>query len=464
LGLQSPFCVVDRTRLPPFSTTSVNHLAIGLAHAMLAGAPELAAMRARCAQALKQDGDWLDELNQSCVDAHRHAWASISARRLAATIQTHDRFIQRLEQARSHDEAFAIRRMFLHHRQMGVPLGIKGELAVPELATSGDVCHWLALEPAGLDWFADTRGMNRKAANAALQHYLCKWIQKRSGGARLIEAPKQRLAQMQRRILRELLDYVPVHQAAHGFRPRHSILTHAQQHVGKAVVIRIDLQDFFASVHAGRIHALFAALGYPLEAARTLTGLCTHRTPGLILQTAPVSVAWASRQRLRAAHLPQGAPTSPALANLCAFGLDVRLESLARSFDADYSRYADDLVFSGGAHLARVATRLEPLVAAIAIDEGFRVNHRKTRVMRHAQRQCITGLVVNENLGVARQARDCLKALLHNCVKHGPSGQNHAGHADFRAHLLGLIAHVRMVNAAHGARLMARFERIDWAR
>ncbi len=431
---------------------------------MLAGTADVGAIRARCAEALGRDGDWLAQLAQSCVDAHRQEWVSIAAQRVAATIQSHGRFIQQAGHARLHGEALKIRRMFVHHPRMGAPLGAAGELALPDLPTSGDICRWLAIEPTELDWFADPRGMNRKVHQTALQHYVCKWIEKRSGGARLIEAPKQRLAKMQRRILHELLDYVPVHKAAHGFRPRHSILTHAQRHAGKAVVIRIDLQDFFASIHAGRIHALFAALGYPLEAARALTGLCTHRTPWAVVQTAPASVTWASRQRLRAAHLPQGAPTSPALSNLCAFGLDARLDSLARSFDAEYTRYADDLTFSGGAHLAQAAARLETLVAAIAIDEGFCVNHRKTRIMLRAHRQRITGIVVNESPGLARDERDRLKALLHNCVKHGPTGQNRAAHADFRAHLLGLIAHVRMLNAAHGARLTAQLERIDWTR
>jgi retron-type reverse transcriptase len=135
------------------------------------------------------------------------------------------------------------------------------------------------------------------------------------------------------------------------------------------------------------------------------------------------------------APLPQGAPTSPALANLCAFNLDLRLQAAAESLGARYSRYADDLVFSGGRQFERAARRFISLVGAIALEEGFSINFRKTRVMSKASSQRVNGIVVNEKLNVKRRERDQLKAILHNCVRHGPTSQNRAGLADFRAHL-----------------------------
>ncbi len=168
-------------------------------------------------------------------------------------------------------------------------------------------------------------------------------------------------------------------------------------------------------------------------------------------------------QRLvRTPHLPQGAPTSPAVANLCAFGLDVRLAAAAEAVGAAYSRYADDLVFSGDVELARRAQRFEAFVAAVVEDEGFAVNHRKTRVMRRSERQRVAGLVVNVRPRASREAFDRTKAILHNCLVHGPASQNKAGHEDFRAHLQGLIAWIATGDSARGERLRAAFDRIVW--
>jgi RNA-directed DNA polymerase len=164
------------------------------------------------------------------------------------------------------------------------------------------------------------------------------------------------------------------------------------------------------------------------------------------------------------AHLPQGAPTSPALANLAAFPLDVRLTALARSMSATYTRYADDLFFSGDAGVARAADRLHVLVAAIALDEGFSINTRKTRVMRRGVRQRVTSIVVNDHPNIERREVDRLKAILTNCVRLGPQTQNREGVGDFRAHLAGRVAWVSMVTPARGAKLAALFRQIDWSR
>ncbi len=421
-------------------------------------------MSARCALALNlEQSDWLLRLTTACIQKHTHEWRTLHTDRLAETILMQVDFLQAMEAAALTGKRLQARRYFIHHPQMGLPLGVEGELALPDLPTAGDIADWLALSPGELDWFADLHGLNRKTSTTALRHYACKWIEKRNGAPRLIEAPKQRLARMQRRILHTLLDYVPPHETAHGFRARHSILTHARAHSGKGVVVRIDLQDFFTSIHAARVHALFTALGYPRDAARVLTGLCTHRTPSDVLQAAPPAVLWSTRRRLAAPHLPQGAPTSPALANLCAFGLDVRLESLAQTFDMAYTRYADDLTFSGPASCARQAQRLERLVASIALEEGFTVNHRKTRVMTQAMQQRVTGAVVNQRPGVDRRTFDRLKAVLYNCVRYGPGSQNHAAQQDWRAHLCGKVAHVAMLNPVQGKKLQALFQKIDWS-
>jgi hypothetical protein len=129
---------------------------------------------------------------------------------------------------------------------------------------------------------------------------------------------------------------------------------------------------------------------------------------------------------------------------------------------ASYTRYADDLAFSGGRELERAARRFHVTVCRIALEEGFEVHTRKTRFQRQAVRQQLAGVVVNVRPNLARPEYDRLKATLHNCVHHGPRSQNRDGHADFRAHLLGRVAHCEWLNPERGRRLRGLFERIHW--
>lgn len=149
-------------------------------------------------------------------------------------------------------------------------------------------------------------------------------------------------------------------------------------------MLKFDLQDFFTSVRASRVHALFATLGYAETVARELTALCTTATPEPVLRRMHQEggLTWIQLQRLRDPHLPQGAPTSAALANLCAFRLDLRLDGLAHALGARCTRYADDIVLSGPRHLRAAMPRIEAWVGRIAIEEGFALNHRKMPLLR----------------------------------------------------------------------------------
>jgi len=142
--------------------------------------------------------------------------------------------------------------------------------------------------------------------------------------------------------------------------------------------------------------------------------------------------------------------------------MDCRLSGLASSAGAIYTRYADDLAFSGDRDFDRVVGRFQLHVCAIVMEEGFAVNHRKTRIMRRGVRQRLAGVVVNQHLNVIRADYDCLKATLTNCIRQGAHTQNRTNCQDFRAHLLGRIAFVEMLNPQRGARLRALFDRITW--
>ncbi len=340
---------------------------------------------------------------------------------------------------------------------------------LPPLASEAALAQWLAVPEPLLEWLADVRSLVRHSSESRLHHYHPRWLPKPHGGVRLLEEPKPLLKQVQRRLLAGLLAHLPPHAAAHAFRRGHSVLTHAAVHAGQAVVIRLDLADFFGSIGRGRVRALFESVGYPRPVAAALAGLCTTATPPSVVARLPrpvdaaeVPLVASQRRHLLAPHLPQGAPTSPAVANLCAWELDVRLAALAAVFGARYSRYADDLTFSGSSEVARRANALVELAMFVVYSCGFAVRHGKTRVQRAGARQRVTGLVVNERPHVARAERDALKATLHNCLLYGPAGQNRNGHPDFRAYLLGRIGWVAAADPHHGAKLRALFDGIAW--
>jgi len=339
--------------------------------------------------------------------------------------------------------------------------------SLPALETVGDLASWLSLYEEELAWYADLKGLCGRAGSRKLEHYRYQVLQKPSGGVRLIESPKQNLKAIQRRILAGILNRVPAHAASHGFSLGRSIVSFASPHVGRQVVLRLDLENFFPTFPAARVQALFRTLGYPELVADLLGGLCCNIAPAHVWAERPFSIApreWQAAVALYARpHLPQGAPTSPALANLSAYRLDCRLSGLAKSAGGVYTRYADDLAFSGDEDFRRGVERFSTQVAAIALEEGFNVNHRKTRVLRRGGRQHLAGLVVNDKLSIRRTELETLEAVLTNCVRQGPAAQNRAGVADFRAHLAGRVGFVEMVDPPKGARLRRIFEAIDFA-
>lgn len=337
----------------------------------------------------------------------------------------------------------------------------------PAMATVGALAEWLDVSVEDLLWFADCRDLNRRHASAALQHYHVSIRPKRNGGLRIIEAPQARLKVLQRKIHDEILTTIPLYySAAHGFVKGRSVRSFAAEHVGQAIVLRMDLTDFFPTVSGARVQAVFRTMGYPEAVADLLGGLCTTATPRRAFDAAyarydRLALLHATRTYSRP-HLPQGAPTSPALANACAFRLDARLTGLADWAGATYSRYADDLAFSGGEAFARCVDRFTAEAAAIARDEGWRVQHHKTRLMRRGASQRLAGLVVNDRVNTPRAEYDQLKATLTNCVRFGPTTQNRDGVADFRAHLLGRVAWHASVHETRGRKLHALFDRITW--
>lgn len=458
---------LDDPELPELPEKAMRQVAVALARAFLAGDSSPPELRERGGIALGQSLPWLVPL---ALRLHFDLGPRLHAAQHDAIVAAILDFPPFLAAFATPGQWPAVRAYFPFHPPMGTPPPPLAGLDLPALATPGELADWLGLTPGELDWFANT--WNQPAGSAKLDHYHYRWLAKRSGGARLIEAPKENLRAIQRHILHGILDRVPVHEAATGCVKGRSVLENARRHAGAPLLLKMDLRDFFVSIPARRIHALFSSLGYPSATARCLTRLTTHATPGHLLRQVPQveypspeerrqRQQWA--QQFRERHLPQGAPTSPALANLCTYHLDLRLAGAARECQARYSRYVDDLAFSCADGDPRRGRRLLALLQDIILEEGFTPNWRKTRLTTAASAQRLTGLLVNAHPNLPRAEYDRLKAILTNCRRHGPDSQNRHGYPDFRAHLQGRIAWFKQVTQARGAKLQALFNGISWS-
>jgi retron-type reverse transcriptase len=323
---------------------------------------------------------------------------------------------------------------------------------LPSLRNEREVAAWLDIPLPRLRWFTHDRAAD------TTWHYVRYIVPKRSGGQRVILAPKRELKSLQRRALADLVGKIPIAPAAHGFVPGRSITTNARPHVGKRVVIRLDLKDFFPSITFPRVRGVFIAHGYSYAVASTLALLCTEydREP-FDREGERFHVSVGPR------HLVQGAPTSPALANLVAWRLDRRLTGLAAKYGFSYTRYADDLTFSGGE--PAVAGRLITNIRRIVADERFTLNDAKTRVARRSRRQIVTGLVVNDQVATPRQLRRRLRAMLHNAQRDargdGVAGTSTALTGATFSRARGLVAFVNAVNPRHAAPLWAALRRVQ---
>jgi RNA-directed DNA polymerase len=427
------------------SVNAHDQVADGLATALLAGPWEHRTMIGRAREALgrRRSPTWLGRLVDQVLEAYRDPPAD-RPRELAAYLQV--------------CPAWGIAWQHRHRPpQITVWTPVPTRIVdrpwpIADLPDLAALAQLFAVDQGELAWFADVRGLERRCASK-LRHYTWTTVPKR-GGVRLLAAPKSRLKEIQRRLLRHVLMPIPMHDAAHGGVAGRSVRTALEQHAGAEVVIRVDLEAFFASIPAGRVWGLLRMAGLPEYVAHMITGLVTT--------VAPLDVS--SDPRLASPHLPQGAPTSPQLANLVAYSLDRRLTGLAVCYGAKYTRYVDDLTFSGGASLRNARSRFLELVDSIVRDEGFTVNERKTVVLGDAGRQQVLGAVVNVHPALPRRERDALRATLHNCVTKGWASQARGrSQEEFRAHLLGRVAWVGSLRPEHGRRLRAIADAIDWS-
>ncbi len=316
------------------------------------------------------------------------------------------------------------------------------ENELPPLDTPQQLAEALSITVAELRWLAFHREAARKI------HYYRFTIPKRDGSERPIWAPLPQLKAVQHWILRNVVEKLPVHGAAHGFLAGRSILSNAAVHTGARVVVKMDVKDYFPTVTLPRVRGVFRKAGYREQIATLLALLCTEAPREIVpLQGKEYYVALGPR------CLPQGAPTSPAVTNTLCLRLDQRLTGLAKHFGWRYSRYADDLTFSlprghdGKPYLGAMLGSVKRIVA----DEGFTIHPDKTRVARLGSRQKVTGLVVNGDQAprVPRKLRRQLRAAIHNHTAGKPLRDG-----ETPSTLEGLAAYVHMTDAKLGARLL----------
>lgn len=267
-----------------------------------------------------------------------------------------------------------------------------------------DLAHWLDLPDKDLrEWLTTSPAWARGYDHTRFT------IPKRRGGVRTIDAPNDKLKTLQRRVQRRLLDSLPIHPAATGFVQGRSIVDNARPHVGRSVVINLDLADFFPTITVERVATAFRGLGWDAESAAILSRICTYE-----------------------GRLPQGAPTSPAISNLVCRKLDERLAGLVKRCGGQYTRYADDITISlpglGRNKRLRPRPKTKPRIEAphypsrsllttirnIVEQEGWKIQmKKKVRIQRPHQRQTATGLVVNCAVHLPRAVRRRIRAMQH---------------------------------------------------
>lgn len=260
-------------------------------------------------------------------------------------------------------------------------------------------------------------------SNSSKHFYRTFFIPKKDGKKRQIDEPLPGLKNIQRWILDEILNKLPVSKYAKAYTRGRSVKSNAYYHKNRKCIIALDIKEYFASIHFSKVFSFFLSLGYTEHVACVLSNIC-------LLNNA----------------LPQGAPTSPALSNLCTKDLDDDLSAFVKGKQIMYTRYADDIAFSGNFIDIR---EFYNNVKRILNKHGFRLNYAKTRVLHKHQRQLVTGVVVNEKMQVSKDVRHMIRQSIYYIKKFGL--QEHARHIGknedkYYKHLLGVVGFALFIN------------------
>ena len=236
-------------------------------------------------------------------------------------------------------------------------------------------------------------------------------IPKKSGGVRTISAPIKLLKSFQTYVNRLLQAFYDAPECVTGFVPEKSVVDNAEQHIGQTYVFNSDLKDFFTSISQARIWGALKTMpfNFPEKIAAAIAGMCCIQE---IVQEEDGNV----KKRY---VLPQGSPCSPVLTNIVCHNLDWKLSGLARRFHVRYSRYADDITFSGNHNVFQNDSEFMTEFRRIVKEQNFVINEKKTRLQKRGSRQEVTGLVVSDRVNVTREYIRDVDNLLYIWEKHG---------------------------------------------
>lgn len=330
---------------------------------------------------------------------------------------------------------------FLYHSETNQErLTSKG---LPIITTDRDLASFLGLE------FKELRFLTYHRDVVLNDHYFRYKIPKRSGGQRSIAAPKRKLKHVQRIILDNILSLITLSKHAHGFIKEKSVITGAKEHPAKpALVINIDLEDFFPTITFERIRGMFHGMGYSGNISTLLAMLCTYCERTAIEVKGKTRYVATTRR-----ILPQGSPASPMITNIICRRLDFRLAKLANTFHFTYTRYADDMSFVAQNEENINIGRFLGLVNLVVKEEGFKINENKTRFLRKNNRQEITGVVINnEQLAIPRKWIRKFRAAIYNANKMKLAGEFLD---DSKRELAGMASWIKSVNPARYSKLIA---------
>lgn len=251
---------------------------------------------------------------------------------------------------------------------------------LPRIATIQDLALHVGVSGRYLWWLASD----------AYGAYETFGLPKKSGGTRPIQRPTGPLLIVQRWILRNILDRLHTTPSSFGFERGRGLRLHAEQHSGARAVLTLDITNFFPTISIAQVTHVYHVAGYSSSVASVLARLCTYR-----------------------GVLPQGAPTSPRLANLVCRRLDWRLFHFAQRRGMVYTRYADDMSFSASS--ASEPARARPFISHIIRDCGFSLNGKKSRLVGLRGKKAVTGLVLGQDtVGIGRHQLRGLRARIHH--------------------------------------------------
>lgn len=270
-------------------------------------------------------------------------------------------------------------------------------------------------------------------------HYNRSKIPKKNGNTRLLNIPSMTLKRIQKWLLINIFEKMPISNYATGFCKNKSIIDNAIPHLNKECVINLDIKDFFPSITYEDVFRIVYNMGYSYDLTCYIAKFCTYKK-----------------------RLPQGSPASPYISNIRCLKLDNRISKLAETFHASYTRYADDITISGANNIVKLINTVKEII----IDEGFIINEHKTRIRFQHQRQEVTGIIVNgKTPKLPKEFKAEVRKELYYCKKFGPyNHQLRIGdmHSFYKEHLYGKILFINMVEEKLGKQMIEDFNSIAW--